>query len=235
MQEIILFIKRNLKDFILGGLIIISLILSCYTFLNKQEIEPANEENNLIANNDENLEESNETKLIYVDVKGSVQKPGVYEVKEGIIINDIINLAGGFTKNASFENINLSKKAIDEMVIYVYSKDELKKISQSNTQNVYYSNCSAKNYDIKDCVEKKESIIITDNVISNEDNSNEIININTANKELLTTLSGIGDAKADAIIEYRNTNGNFKNIEELLNVNGIGDAVFAKIKDYITI
>ena len=64
---------------------------------------------------------------------------------------------------------------------------------------------------------------------------NELININTASKSELTALNGIGDVKAQAIIDYRNTNGNFKSIEDILNVSGIGDAVFAKIKDYITV
>ena len=89
---------------------------------------------------------------------------------------------------------------------------------------------------------KKESIITTsDTANSNSELSdtaedvNELININTASKSELTALSGIGDVKAQAIIDYRNTNGNFKSIEDILNVSGIGDAVFAKIKNYITV
>ena len=98
-------------------------------------------------------------------------------------------------------------------------------------------------YNIQDWVLKKESVITNDVNISSDGNSgnnsvaeeNKIININTANQSELTTLSGIGDAKAQAIIDYRNTNGYFKSIEDIKNVSGIGDVIFAKIKDYITV
>ena len=63
----------------------------------------------------------------------------------------------------------------------------------------------------------------------------QIININTASKTELMSLNGIGEVKAEAIIDYRNKNGNFKSIEEIGNVKGIGDVIFAKIKNYITI
>lgn len=71
--------------------------------------------------------------------------------------------------------------------------------------------------------------------IMKEKNSTNIININTANAEQLTSLTGIGEAKAKAIIEYRNVNGAFKSIDDIMEVSGIGESVFVKIKDHITI
>ena len=64
---------------------------------------------------------------------------------------------------------------------------------------------------------------------------NTLVNINTATKETLMSLKGIGESKADKIIEYRNTQGTFKTIDEIKNVSGIGDSVYEKIKDYITV
>ena len=68
-----------------------------------------------------------------------------------------------------------------------------------------------------------------------DNNDNSKININKADITQLTTLTGIGESKAQSIIEYRNNNGSFKTIEDILNVSGIGDTLFAKIKDNITV
>lgn len=180
--------------------------------------------------------ESSEPK-IYVDIKGSVKNPGVYEVNNNTIVNDVINLAGGFTKNAYTKNINLSKKVSDELVIYVYSKSEYNNLSKKEIINKEY-NCSSNDYNIDNCL--GNTSIITNGPETNNDNDNKndenkIININTATKEELMTLSGIGESKAISIIEYRNSNGSFKSIEEIKNVSGIGDAAFEKIKNNITI
>ena len=194
---------------------------------------------------------------IYVDVKGEVKKPGVYEINKESIINDVITLAGGFTKKAFSDNINLSKKVSNELVIYVYSETEYKKLNESEKE-VIIKECICPEYDITDCITNGSSEIVVedsnasnDNNISiddsnkidnnqNETNKDEIknelklININTATKEELMTLSGIGESKATAIIEYRN-NTKFNSIEDIKNVSGIGDSAFEKIKDYITV
>ena len=133
------------------------------------------------------------------------------------------------------------------MVIYVYTTKDVKQNSKLNVNgNNNGTTNSGSSYDasynIQDRVEKKESVITKDNNASGGSNTNntgseenKIININTASKSELTTLSGIGDVKAQAIIDYRNTNGFFKSIEDIKNVSGIGDVVFSKIKDYITV
>lgn len=144
----------------------------------------------------------------------------------------MITLAGGFNEDADQESINLSKKVSDEMVIYIYTTKELKSNETKKSSSTTSKSCNSSSYSIKDCVEKKESIIIpgeNNTEITNEDDlTTQIININTASKTELMSLNGIGEVKAEAIIDYRNKNGNFKSIEEIGNVKGIGDVIFCK-------
>ena len=160
-----------------------------------------------------------EVDKFFVDVKGSVNNPGVYEFKNGDRIIDAIEVAGGLTKNANTSNINLSKKLTSEMVVYIYSNKEINSNDNLNCNNI----CEVDVIEVNNCIG-----------INNVDNSN-LININKATMEELLTLTGIGESKAKSIIEYRNSNGNYKNIDELKNVSGIGDALFDKIKDKITV
>lgn len=178
-------------------------------------------------NNDNNIsleEPALEETKYYIDIKGSIKNPGVYQVSPDSIVNDCIKLAGGLLKSADTTTINLSKKVTSEMVIYVPKKDEVVKSTATTTITKTEEIPNNASYDDK----------TKDNNTGNDTVSN-LININTATKEELATLNGIGLAKAADIIEYRNTNGNFKNTEDIKNVSGIGDALFAKIKDYITV
>ena len=119
-------------------------------------------------------------------------------------------------------------KVKDEMVIFVYKKSVVKKVNKVDT------GCKSNNYDISKCVEVKESIIenSNENIKSNE---SKLININTASMNELTTLSGIGKSKAEAIIAYRQNNGLFKSIEDIMKVSGIGKSTYEKFKANITI
>ena len=170
-------------------------------------------------------------KTVFVDVKGAVNKPGVYEIEEEKRIIDAINLAGGLSKDANTINLNLSKKVSDEMYIIVYTKNEIYnyKKNNSNSSNI---NCAS-----NECVcpDSNNDACINKEVSKNNSLVSGKISINTASKEELMSLSGVGEAKALAIISYRETNGNFKSIEDIKNVSGIGDALFEKIKDNITI
>lgn len=243
MENIIFYFKKYAKEITFGFLICICIALSCFSIFKKEDNVETIENTNLMANMDEEEKEEEPEQLVFhVDVKGAVEAPGVYEVNEGAIISDVITLAGGFTEDAVQDTINLSKKVSDEMVIYVYTKKEIDKSSSNTGVSTTNSSCNTSSYNIEDCVEKIESIIITgDNVGTDMDTTAEnestskLVNINTATKSELTTLNGIGDVKAEAIIDYRNTNGNFTSIEDILNVSGIGDALFTKIKDYITV
>ena len=157
----------------------------------------------------------------YIDIKGSVKNPGVYEFKENERVIDAINMAGGLLKNANTSNINLSQKLTSEMVIYVMNNNEIKNGSNNVSCD---TKCKTEIIEVNNCVEEK-----------NKEESKNKVNINTAGVEEFTTLSGIGEAKAKSIIEYRNSNGNFKNIDDIKNISGIGEALFNKIKDNITV
>ena len=150
---------------------------------------------------------------VLVDIKGAVKKPGVYKLSKNSIVNDVIELAGGLKSSATTDDINLSKAIYNEMVIYISTKNELKE-KQSTTSN------TSVNTEVKN-----------DNICVNPNK----VNINTASVDELTALNGVGEAKALKIIEYRNTNGSFKSIEDIKNVSGIGEAFYEKIKDNITI
>ncbi len=151
---------------------------------------------------------------VLVDIKGAVKKPGVYKLGKNSIVNDVIVLAGGLKSGATTDDINLSKAIYNEMVIYISTKSELKE-KQNNTSNIPSSTSETK----------------VDNICVNPNK----VNINSATVDELTTLNGIGEAKAIKIIDYRNTNGLFKSIEDIKNVSGIGEAFYEKIKDNITI
>ncbi len=206
-------------------------------------------------------EEKVENPKIMVDIKGEVNNPGVYELNNNERINDVIKKAGGLTEEANTDYINLSKIVKDQMVIIIYSKKEVEEYQKSliekpkeiikyqiiekeipcpNTTNdaCVKENITTNNETIKKNNKKEESdetveIEQSNNIETNESNK-EKININTASKEELMTITGIGESKANLIIDYRN-NESFKDIEDIKNVKSIGESLFEKIKDYITV
>lgn len=167
-------------------------------------------------------------KEFVVDIKGEIINPGIYHVKEGSRVTDVIEKAAGLTENADTTVINLSKKVIDEMVIIIYSKKEVQDFQKTKEKEQLLQ---------EKCIQKEENAIKNDACIGKENSTTTTtkISINQATKEELMKLSGIGEAKADDIIKYREANGGFKNIEELKNIKGIGEAVFDKIKETITL
>lgn len=154
--------------------------------------------------------ETTVSKTYYVYLCGEVVKPDVYQVAEGARVVDVVNLAGGFTKNAAREIVNLARPLVDGEQIYVPTKEE----------------AASEGYSIQG-----------ENSGGTLDTSTEgrKININTATMEELTTLPGIGQAKALSIINYRDANGKFSSIEELMQIEGIKSGVFNKIQEYITV
>lgn len=198
---------------------------------NKEEIieEPIEE-----INQKEELKE--EIKKIKVDIKGEVKKPGVYELEEGKRVNDVIKKAEGLTENADTTLLNLSKNLTDEMVIIVYNKNEIEKLKKdlTTTQTVIKyieKECSCPDT-INDACMKKADTTKKEETKASKDNK---VSINTGTLEELQTIPGIGESKAQAIIEYREKNGNFNTIEEIKNISGIGESTFDKFKEYITI
>lgn len=147
--------------------------------------------------------------LIYVDVKGEVQAPGMFEMQAGDRVQDAILKAGGFTEEADQMQVNLAGLLTDQMMIVVPKHgQELAGSEQSLAMAAVGSP-------------------------SGEDAN--LININTAEANELTELPGIGPKKAEQIIAHREANGSFQKIENLTDVSGIGEKTFEQLKDKITV
>lgn len=184
-------------------------------------------DNQVVINEVEKVEVDLKDDLVYVDIKGAVKKPGVYKINSDKKIIDVITIAGGLMENANTDNINLSKKVTDEMVIIIYTNEEVKNSNIVDTViKVVDKECVCPNIQNDGCINTEINDSIT--------NVNKTININTATLEELMSINGLGEAKAKAIIKYREENGYFKIIDDLLNVSGIGEALFEKFKEYIT-
>lgn len=177
-------------------------------------------------------EEKEKITKYFVDIKGAVVNPNVYEIEKGARIKDVVTKAGGFKENANTEYINLGKKITDEMIIIIYTNEEIKEYIEGNKTIQYVDKtCRCPTVQNDGCIEKGKTYT---NKKENEAGENKIVNINIATKEELETLPSIGSSKAIAIIEYRKKTP-FTKVEDIKNVKGIGDSIFDKIKDYITI
>lgn len=231
------FYLEKYKFVIISFLIVIVLVIMFLFLLNKKETE------NIII---KKLETSTELKIdskekeekkVKVDIKGRVKKEGVYELEIGSRVIDVIEKAGGLKENANTEYINLSKKLVDEMVIIIYSNDDVKKFKEEDKQVIYIEyECVCPDNINDTCITENDTI--NTNGVKEENNTKEEvkdtkISINLATKEELMTLPGVGESKAENIIKYREENGEFEKIEDITKVSGIGESVYSKIKDYI--
>ncbi|MEQ7221209.1 helix-hairpin-helix domain-containing protein [Vagococcus fluvialis] len=157
----------------------------------------------------ETEKENNDVVKMYVDIKGAVKLPGMYEVTSDMRVLNVIDMAGGLKETADDSQVNFSQRIEDQMVIYIpVEGEELSETAIAGTN----SN--------------------TANISKDEDGK---VNLNQATKEELMTLSGVGEKKAEKIIEYREENGSFKTIEDLKNVNGFGEKSFESLEKYISI
>lgn len=170
-----------------------------------------------------------ETKRIKVDLKGCINNPGVYEFLNYNRVIDAIEKAGGLTENADTSNINLSKKLDDEMVIYIYSKEELeeKKQNEELSSEIVSSDNSYNN------ISSNETALYEVPNEQKELNTGKV-SINNASAEELMTLPKIGESKANAIIEYRKKQA-FLKLEDLMKVSGIGKSTYELLKDKIAL
>ena len=157
-------------------------------------------------------------------------------IKNSVVI-DSINVAGGLVEGADTSLINLSKKLTDEMVIVIYSADEIKAYNEGKikTEYVYVQVDSCPDKINNACAAPYNNSASDYNPENSNTDNNSLISINTASLDQLMTLPSIGESKANSIIEYRNQNGSFKDIIDLKNVTGIGDSIFEKIKEKITL
>lgn len=176
---------------------------------------------NQIGEVEKNIDNNNESNTIKVDIKGEVKKPGVYEATENMNVNDAIKMAGGLKKGASTDNINLSKTLKNEMVIIISKK------LKENIKNTIKNDALPSSSEVIGEVKNSD----TNNI---QNDSNKLISLNKGSLDELMTIPGIGEQKAKLIIEYRNSNA-FTSIEDIKNVSGIGESLFEKIKDYITV
>ena len=205
-EDVVLFFRQNVKSIILAFVCSLVLIIGGLFYFNQNKTEDysgvsfsniSNETNNKV----EKAENRHDEK-IFVDVKGAVKHPGVFETTKDKRVKDLIEEAGGLLDDADTSTLNLSQRVKDQMVIYVLKHGEKpKQISDGGSSS------------------------------SNTD----VININTANKEQLMKISGVGKTKAEAIIAHREKNGDFKKKEDITKVRGIGKSTFEKIKDKIEV
>ncbi|MBR6504448.1 MAG: helix-hairpin-helix domain-containing protein [Clostridia bacterium] len=204
--------KEKIIIVIIGVILIISVVIY---FIDRNEENEFIEVNNEIANltEEEVVEETEESEEIILHIIGAVKNPGIVKIKEGSRIVAVIEAAGGIAEDADISKINLAYVVEDGQKIFIPS------ITDEITEETEYVTS-----------ESGDNIIVDDN-----EGENVMVNINKATQTELETLPGIGPAMALRIIEHREENGNFENIEEIKNVKGIGDAKFENIKNNICV
>lgn len=221
----ITFKYRHRKEIIIISIILVLIVgsISTVVYLNMSN----EKEEPLVIEKKKETKVKNTSEVYKVDIKGQVANPGIYSLKANSRVIDVIEKAGGLTENADTSVINLSKKISDEMVIIIYSHEEVNEFGKTKEkEKQILMECKSNEiYSLENnaCIE-----------INDSTTSSGKININTASKEELMTLTGIGESKANDIIKYRETNGPFKSIEDLTNVTGIGESTLANIKENIT-
>lgn len=151
-------------------------------------------------------ESDTEEPEMYVYVCGAVKNPGVYSIHADMRVFEAVEYAGGFAEDADVRWINQAEKVYDGQKLYIYTEEETSRMKQT------------------EILSEQQNTVATDGKV----------NINQASRELLMTLPGIGESRADAIIQYRNDHGFFSSIEDIQKVPGIKQAVFSSIKGHIT-
>jgi len=193
--------SQAVKGAVIGGVLL--LLVGVGGLLPKKEEAVEESEAVVTTVMAEKTEESTTLEaVIFVDIKGEVKKPGVYQMKVGDRVKDALDAAGGLTDEADSQKVNLAKRLEDQMVIVVPKVGE-------------------------------EAEAIPAGATSKEVSKEGKVNINTATVEELKTLKGVGEKKAEAIIEYRKKNGSFKTKEDLMKVRGIGKKLFESFEERI--
>lgn len=220
IRDYIKFIENNNKIIkILAVIAIIITALLFYSMKDKNDTIKISEaeignENETSQSKSEINRKKEDHKFIYVDIGGCVKKPGVYKMESGNRIFEAIEKAGGLSEKADVSILNQAIEIKDGEKIYIPKLGETDRGNKSHYNNGF----------------------------NNPGNTGDInvgkdgyININLANSEELQKIKGIGPSTAEKIIEYRESNGNFRRIEDLKKIKGIGDKTFNKIKKYVTI
>ena len=201
---------KNTKNSYLGAALLMGLIFFFYNQTdektqNKNENEQWAQVEEIIPSAKDEKAEKEEPSILKVDIKGAVQKPGVYEFKQGDRVTDVIGMAGGLSEAADSTQVNMAQLVEDEMVVYIPIVGEETQAVQAAADGM---NGGGK--------------------------EGALIDINKATLEELQELPGIGPSKAAAIIAKRDELGSFKTIEDLKLVSGIGEKTYEKLKDLIS-
>ncbi len=168
--------------------------------------------------------------LISVYVCGAVKRPDVYELAKGIRVVDAVEAAGGFANDAGYEYLNLAEPVTDGQKIYIPTRAEIEGAIAAG-EGLYAStvNITSNSPGIRSSQNPDE------NNMNGGEGSGGKVNINYADRSTLMTLPGIGASKADKIINYRQANGGFSSIEDIMLVDGIKEGLYNKVKDSICV
>ena len=192
-------------------IIIIGILYFIYNGIDKKSTDQI--DNNMLSIENNTKENEGSKELVIVHITGAVKTPGIVKLPEWARIEDAIDKAGGLTEDADISDVNLAYVLEDGIKIKIPT------ISEEKNEEIIINSSG------EGIVEKE---------ISNN-SENKIININKANETDLQTLPGIGASLAGRIVEYRNSNGKFNEIEDIKNVSGIGDSKYENIKNLICV
>ncbi len=191
----------TVKGAVIGGVLLLLVGIGGLFSKKEEAVEEVTVVETTVLTEKTEVSTSQET-IIFVDIKGAVKNPGVYQMKSGDRVKDALEAAGGLTGEADSQKVNLAQRVEDQMVIVV------PKVGEEVTE-------------------------IPAGVTGKEASKEGKVNINTATVEELKTLKGVGEKKAEAIIEYRKKNGSFKTKEDLMKVRGIGKKLFESFQERI--
>ncbi len=166
--------------------------------------------------------EPDEPKTLFIHVCGAVVSPGVYELAEGSRVYEAVDAAGGFAEDACENFVNLAQTVADGQRLYIPTMEEVETDDEDLSVEIGLSD------GLSDTTQSASAG-------SETGAATGLVNINTASEAELCTLTGIGATRAQAIIAYREANGSFSSIEDIMNVSGIKEATYEKIKDEITV
>ncbi|BAK94776.1 helix-hairpin-helix domain-containing protein [Tetragenococcus halophilus] len=201
-------IKERLKKFlplILATLVTVFVLVIYFSQSNNEQADAWEENESAFQQATEDSEKTTEeTGKIIVDIKGEINKPGVYELEGDARVKEVILEAGGLTKQAEEKQLNLAEKLQDQQMIYIPNKEEAEEMAIDGDKET-------------------------------GDNNEDMIDINAADINELQKISGVGPAKAQAIVDYREENGAFESVDELNEISGFGEKTVEKLRDSIKI
>lgn len=201
---------------LLGAVLVIGVVTGGYFFMPEEAVLPAESEGPAEITQSAQPTAIAPTPVLWqIYIVGAVQEPGLYALKEGALVYDAVSAAGGLLETADAGNINLAQELEPNLMIRILTEEE--RLKQGRTSSLV-------------CI--KNNVEVSGGQVENAGSGK--ININSATKEELMTLSGIGEARAESIIAYREENGPFQTVEDIMLVSGIKESAFAKIKDRIT-